>query len=31
MTDDIPSGWIDGGESFLADRIMPLIVYEDLQ
>ena len=31
LTDDFSSGWIDGGERFLANSIVPLIVYEDLQ
>ena len=30
LTEDFSGGWIDGGECFLADSIVPLIVYEDL-
>lgn len=31
LADDLPRGWVDGGEGFLADRILPFIVDENLQ
>lgn len=31
LADDFPGGWINSGERFLADSVVPLIVYEDLQ
>ena len=31
LADDLSRGRVDGGESFLADGVMPLIVNEDLQ
>lgn len=31
LADDFSRGWVDGREGFLADCIVPFVIYENLQ